>query len=446
MAGRISMTLCLFLAAAHAAGAESRKLNVLFLFTDDQRADAVGAFGHPVLRTPHLDSLVESGFTMNSAYCLGSNVGAVCSPSRNMLLSGRAYFRWEGRFAPPEPANWPDSMNAAGYETYHHGKKGNTAIEIQKRFEHNKYLENDQAERRSGEPGKIIVDDAIEFLAGRDEDSKPFFMYLAFANPHDPRVAAEKYQQLYDRDSIPLPKNYLPIHPFDNGWMTGRDEALAAWPRSEEEVRQHLFDYYATITALDGHIGRLLTALDEQGLRETTLILFSSDHGLAIGSHGLFGKQNLYECGMRAPLVFCGPGIEHGRSDALVYLMDLYPTICELAGADVSGGLDGRSFAKVLRGESEVARRNLFLAYEDSQRAIRNRRWKLIRYPLIGRTQLFDLQNDPYETRDLSNDPAQAGRIDRMLAALARQQARYGDRTPLTAETLRDERFTPPER
>src|SRR5690606_3825970 len=115
-----------------------------------------------------LDSLVESGKTMNAAYCLGSNVGAVCSPSRNMLLSGRVYFRWEGRNAPPEPANWPDSMKSAGYETYHHGKKGNTAVEIQKRFDHNKYLANDQEERRSGEPGKVIVDDAIAFLKERD--------------------------------------------------------------------------------------------------------------------------------------------------------------------------------------------------------------------------------------------------------------------------------------
>ncbi len=392
---RLAFCVLNLLLASTAFGAEQRP-NVLFLFTDDQRADAVGAFDHPVLKTPHLDSLVASGCTIKNAYCLGSNVGAVCSPSRNMLLSGRVYFRWEGRFAPPEPANWPDSMKAAGYETYHHGKKGNTAIEIQKRFDHNKYLKNDDAERRSGEPGKEIADEAITFIKERD-DAKPFFMYLAFGNPHDPRVAAQKYREQYDTASIPLPKNYLPVHPFDNGWMTGRDESLAPWPRTEEVVREHLHDYYATITALDGHIGRLLATLDEQGLRENTIIIFSSDHGLAIGSHGLFGKQNVYEDGMKAPLVFTGPGITHRSSDAMVYLMDIYPTVCDLVGIEIPSSLDGRSFANVLRGESDAARDAIFLAYEDVQRAIRDDRWKLIRYPKINRTQLFDLQNDPHE-------------------------------------------------
>lgn len=432
----------LYCAASFAASPE--KPNVLFLFTDDQRADALGAFDHPVLKTPHLDSLVESGFTIKNAYCLGSNVGAVCSPSRNMLLSGRTYFRWEGRFAPPEPHNWPDSMKAAGYETYHHGKRGNTAIEIQKRFDHNKYLENDQAERRSGEPGKEIVDEAISFLAARDEEAKPFLMYLAFGNPHDPRVAAKNYRDQYQREEIPLPKNYLPVHPFDNGWMTGRDEALAPWPRTEEVVREHLHDYYATITALDSHIGRLLDSLDDQKLRENTIIIFSSDHGLAIGSHGLFGKQNVYEDGMKAPLVFTGPGIGQGSSDALVYLMDIYPTVCDLVGIEVPPGLDGQSFAPVLRDASDSARQNIFLAYEDVQRSIRNDRWKLIRYPKINRTQLFDLKNDPHEINDLAADPKQSKRVERLLATLAKQQQKYGDTALLTSDTPADETFTPP--
>ncbi|MBA3312229.1 MAG: sulfatase-like hydrolase/transferase [Planctomycetota bacterium] len=435
--------LALILLSRSAFAIEPQRPNVLFLFTDDQRADAVGAFDHPVLKTPNLDALVRSGFTIKNAYCLGSNVGAVCSPSRNMLLSGRAYFRWEGRMAPPEPANWPDSMKAAGYETYHHGKRGNTAIEIQKRFDHNKYVSNDEAERRSGEPGKEIVDDAVAFLKDR-EAAKPFFMYLAFGNPHDPRVAAQKYRDLYDAASIPLPKNYLPVHPFDNGWMTGRDESLAPWPRTEDIVREHLHDYYATITALDSHIGRLLSSLDDHGLRENTLIVFSSDHGLAVGSHGLFGKQNVYEDGMKAPLVFSGAGIRYGESDAMVYLVDLYPTVCDLVGVEPPTSIDGRSFANVLRGESDEARDAIFLAYEDMQRAVRDDRWKLIVYPKINRVQLFDLKTDPHEIDDLADAPQHRDRIERLMTLLAAQQKTFGDTAALSSASPQDATFTPP--
>jgi len=202
-----------------------RRPNVLFLLTDDQRADTIAALGNPVIKTPTLDRLARSGFVFNNAYCLGSNSPAVCLPSRNMLLSGRYYFRWEGhQFASADQPNFPVSMSRAGYETWHEGKLGNTAREIQQRFDHSVYLEDDTA-RTSGEHGKQCVDDAISFLKSRAMD-KPFCMYLAFEGPHDPRVAAPHYLAQYDRAKIPLPANFLPVHPFDNGEMTIRDEQL----------------------------------------------------------------------------------------------------------------------------------------------------------------------------------------------------------------------------
>jgi len=130
-------------------------------------------------------------------------------------------------------------MKAAGYETYHHGKRGNTSPAIQAQFDHDKYAQDQQA-RTSGEPCQTIVDDAISFLKGRGRE-KPVFMYLAFANPHDERVANEKYMRLYERDKIPLPKNYKPLHPFNNGEQFVRDELLAPFPRTEDEVRKHPF-------------------------------------------------------------------------------------------------------------------------------------------------------------------------------------------------------------
>src|SRR5688572_18505420 len=301
-------------APTNAAQQPAKRPNVLFLFADDMRADSIGALGNPDVKTPNLDTLARRGFVFRNAYCLGGNVGAVCTPSRNMLLSGKTYFRWKdhlapganpnqrGLLAPGEAPNFPLSMKEAGYLTYHHGKRGNTAPHIQANFEINKYLENDQADRTVGEPGRQIVDEAIAFLKKNEQqDARPFFMYLAFSNPHDPRVAAQKYLDLYDRQKIRLPKNYLPQHPFDNGEMTVRDELLSPWPRTEEEIRKTHHEYYATISGMDFHIGRLISTLKELGLDDNTIILFSADQGIAIGSHGLLGKQNLYDASMKAP-------------------------------------------------------------------------------------------------------------------------------------------------
>jgi arylsulfatase A-like enzyme len=334
-------------------------------------------------------------------------------------------------------------MKTAGYETYHHGKRGNTAPLIQSRFDHNRYLMNDQAERTSGEPGKEIVDAAMEFVSQRSGD-RPFFMYLAFGNPHDPRVAAPKYLEQYQADALPLPKNFRPQHPFDIGSNTVRDETLLPWPRTEAGVRRTHHEYYATITAMDFHIGRLLALLQERGLLENTLVVFSADQGISIGSHGLLGKQNLYDPAMKAPLVFAGPGIPHGSSDALVYLFDIYPTVCDLVGADVPSAIDGRSAKPRFAEPRAPHREELLLSYMTTQRAIRTDRWKLIRYPQVDVTQLFDLQADPDETRDRSRDPDQAQRVTDLLSRVKALQAKFGDSQPLTVPNPQPAAWSPP--
>ncbi|MBI3874501.1 MAG: sulfatase-like hydrolase/transferase, partial [Verrucomicrobia bacterium] len=398
------------------------KPNVLFLFADDMRYDSVAALGNPFVKTPTLDSLVRRGFVFNNAYCLGGNIGAVCTPSRNMLLSV--------------------SMRDAGYETYHQGKKGNSALLIQAKFEHNLYI-NENLDRTNGEPGRMISDDVVKFLKERKAD-RPFFMYLAFANPHDPRVAAGNYMNLYQRDKVPLPKNWLPVHPFDNGDMTVRDEKLLPWPRTEAGLRATLHEYYAVITAMDGYMGRILATLRELGQLDNTIVIFSADQGIAVGSHGLLGKQNLYDAGMKVPLVFAGPGIPHDRSDALIYLLDLYPTICDFADAARPAGIDGVSFKPVIEGKAKSERSELFFAYRHVQRAWRDERWKLIRYPDVNVTQLFDLQNDPEEMRDLANDPAHAPRVAQLMAKLAAAQPKFGDNLPLTVANPKPAKWTPP--
>lgn len=446
----IAVLLVLTLVSTQAA---TKKPNVIILFADDMRADSIGALGNPTVKTPNLDSLVKRGFALNNAYCLGGNRGAVCLPSRNMLLSGNTYFRWQdvqaagagqkGNFAPATPDTFPAVMQAAGYTTYHQGKKGNSATLIQGQFEINKYVTNDLTDRTNGEAGQQIVNEAIEFITAQ-KDAKPFFMYLAFSNPHDPRVAAEKYLKLYDREKIPLPKNYLPVHPFNNGEMTVRDETLSPWPRTEDEIRKTLHEYYAVISGLDHHIGRLLQKLDELKLTENTIILFSADQGISVGSHGLLGKQNLYDHGMKVPLFFAGPGVKKGKSDALVYLLDVFPSVCELAGVKPPGGLDAVSFAPVLQGKTDKGRDSLFLAYRDVQRAVRDERWKLIRYPEVEVTQLFDLKNDPDELKNLAGEAGQKERVAKMLAQMTGWQKRLNDAAPLTVANPASPKWTPP--
>jgi arylsulfatase A-like enzyme len=239
-------------------------------------------------------------------------------------------------------------------------------------------------------------------------------------------------------------KNYRPLHPFDNGEMTVRDERLLPWPRTEADVRRTLHEYYATMTGMDFHIGRLIKALDELRLTEDTLIIFSADQGIAVGSHGLLGKQNLYDVAMKSPLIFAGPGIKPGSSDALVYLLDIYPTVCDLVGAPLPEKIDGASFKPVIDGKARTARSEIFLSYMSAQRAVRDDRWKLIRYPQVNVTQLFDLREDADEMRDLSADPAHARRVEQMLSRLREQQAKYRDDLPLTVAKPNPAEWMPP--
>ncbi len=190
--------------------------------------------------------------------------------------------------------------------------------------------------------------------------------------------------------------------------------------------------YCASTSYLDAQVGRVLAALKEAGQLDNTIFVIAGDNGLSLGEHGLLGKQNVYEFGgMHVPLVFSGRGIAKGQTNALAYLFDLYPTICELTGVPVPSGLDGKSLAPVLAGKADKVREHAFTAYRAVQRAIRDERWKLIRYPQIDKTQLFDLQADPHEVNDLAGKPESAAKVQELTAALKRAQEQYGDKDPL---------------
>jgi arylsulfatase A-like enzyme len=260
---------------------------------------------------------------------------------------------------------------------------------------------------------EMVCNAAIDFIQAQD-GSQPFYTYISFLAPHDPRVMPERFKNMYDPADVQLPPNFCGGHVIPTGALQIRDERLAAWPRDPDEVREHIAEYMAMITHLDHELGRVINTLEEKGIYEDTLIVFAGDNGLAVGQHGLMGKQSCYEHSNRVPLIFAGPGVpENTRSEAYVYLLDIFPTLCGLMDAEVPESVEGKSLVPAMTDPSELVRDQLFIGYDRFQRAIKDRRYKLIEYFANEQrnTQLFDLQEDPWEMNNLADDPAHAERL-----------------------------------
>ncbi|MDG2104224.1 MAG: sulfatase-like hydrolase/transferase [Pirellulaceae bacterium] len=448
---RFSLIVCFLVVLVFArwVGADSRP-NILFIFTDDQRADTIGALGNELILTPNIDKLYENGTHFTRAYCMGSMHGAVCVPSRAMLMSGKSIYHTNMQL--DQQTTFPELLGNAGYRTFGTGKWHNGKPSFQNSFQqgetilfggmsnHAKVPINDMKQDGSltkkrqaeGFSSTIFADAAVDFLEQQDAET-PFLCYVAFSAPHDPRMPPAPYDTTYRGERLPpLPDNFMPQHPFNTGAMVIRDEVLGAWPRTETMIREQTADYYGMITHMDEQIGRLLKTLDKQGLRDNTIVVFAADHGLAMGSHGLLGKQSLYEHSMKTPVCVAGPGIPAGQSlDEFIYLFDLFPTVCDYAGITVPEEVEGMSLRPLIEGKTEKTRPRVFTTYDKLVRAVRDDRWKLIRWPKINKTQLFDLENDPLELNDLSNHEDQQERVLNMTMHLADLQKVYGDTQPL---------------
>ncbi|MCC6234339.1 MAG: sulfatase-like hydrolase/transferase [Verrucomicrobiales bacterium] len=448
----LALGLLLVPSASASAIAPAARPNFLVLLADDQRADTIHAWGNRHIDTPHLDRLAHQGFSFRGNYCFGSNSGAVCIPSRAMLMSGRSWFSLRSDLG--GSLLLPELLGRHGYTTFATGKWHNERASFQRAFQQGRAVffggmaDHTQTpitdwDGTSFSPQRVasrfssetFADAALEFL-NRPASPQPFFCYVAFTAPHDPRNPPEPYRQRYYRHRPPLPRNFLPQHPFDQGWTRGlRDENLAPYPRTPEVIRDQLAEYYGLITHLDEQIGRILNALERSPHATNTYVVFAADSGLAVGSHGLLGKQSVYEHSMRAPLILAGPGIPRDRStQAFTYLLDLFPTLTDLAGLDAPPNLDGTSLRPLWTGERRAVRDSVFLPFTDTMRAVRDERWKLIVYPQINHRQLFDLRRDPNEQRDLANDPARAETLERLTSLMAEWQSRFGDRQPLSVD------------
>lgn len=295
---------------------------------------------------------------------------------------------------------------------------------------------NEKGEKVMGESyeakqhtSELYADRAINFLQSEARNSvEPFFMYVAFNAPHDPRQSPEEYVKMYDKKSIHIPENFLPEHPFDQGDHLIRDEVLCSFPRTEEAIQLHRNEYYAIISHFDYEMGRILEALEQTGEAENTYVIFTSDHGLAVGQHGLMGKQNQYDHSIRMPLIIAGPGLKKGRLvNEKVYMQSIFATTCDLAGIDTPETVEFKSLVGLLKDDEAEGEEFIFGSYRHLQRMIRSDEYKLIVYPEIQRIQLFNLENDPDEIVDLSPETCNREVLDNMFDILIKKQKELGD-------------------
>ena len=439
--------------------------NIIFIFADDQTYTGIRSSGNEEVITPNLDRLSESGVTFTHAYNMGAWNGAVCVASRAMLNTGM--FVWRAKELSDiqysgfkdQGKLWSQLMASNGYDTYMTGKwhVGVPADSVFMLTGHiragmpgtvpeayNRPLsENDTTwlpwhDKWGGywEGGKhwseVVADEAIGFIDSSLLRPYPFFMYVAFNAPHDPRQSPGEYVEMYPLKNITLPASFIPEYPYKDEMgcpATLRDERLAPFPRTQYSVKVHTQEYYAIITHMDEQIGRIIKHLEETGQDKNTYILFSADHGLGCGKHGLLGKQNMYDHSIRVPLIIAGPDIPRNEKiNIQVYLQDLMATSLDLAGIDKPEYIDFNSLLPIISERSlSGPYSSVYGAYMNLQRMIRTDNYKLIFYPEAGVYRLYDMVSDPYELKDIAGDPAHIGLIHELTEHFIKQQEIMND-------------------
>ncbi|MCG1037428.1 sulfatase-like hydrolase/transferase [Polaribacter sargassicola] len=452
---------------------EKKRPNFLFVLVDDQSPFDLKTYDpNSILETPNIDKLAESGIVFDQARNMGSMNGAVCTPSRHMIMSGVSLWN-----LPNSAINQKDTsynkiedftmgavFNNAGYKTMRTCKKGNSYPNANKQFTVVKDATKRGGTEESGSAwhSKQVLNYLSERETAKEED--PFLIYFGFSHPHDKRDGTpellEKYGSVNHRDKNNVPvlnekqpqlqDNYLEEHPFFHGHPNLRDEERVSgvWKnRDENTVRNELGREYACSENIDIQLGKVLDKLEAMGELDNTYIIYTSDHGMSIGRHGLMGKQNLYEHTWRVPFIIKGPGITSGkRVNGNIYLLDVLPTLCDLAGIEIPETVEGKSFVPVINGEKEEIRDVMYGVYaggtKPGMRSVKKGDWKLIKYDVmdgaVRETQLFNLAENPNEylpehhkkgemETDLAENPKYAEKLAEMEALLLEEMKAHKD-------------------
>ena len=428
-------------------------MNIVFLFSDEHAGAVMGNSGHPVVQTPHLDRFAEQSYTFDNAYCNYP----ICTPSRLSMLTGRYPHQigaWDlGAIADRQYPTWGDYLARAGYETVLCGRTHFNGTDRLLGF--SRRLLDDlprwchttgrpprrtlDARRGSNShvaecgPGdhehtrydRKVTDLAIDFLQEKSaaSDGKPFLLYCGFMHPHFPLIAPPEFYALYDPDTLELPTTWNePLesqHPIiqHHRWAWRNDI-----PPPESTVRCALASYYALVSSLDAQIGRILEALDTSPLREDTVVIYTSDHGEMAGHHGIWQKQCFYESAVKVPLMLRLPSGETGRVAQNVSLVDVLPTLLEVADVETPAGLPGNSLLKIAEHQADETTRPVFSEYHHSGMLnagfmLKRGDYKLCHY-VGSEPQLFNVATDPLENDDLASKPEYAPKLGEIESAL----------------------------
>lgn len=430
--------------------------NVLILYSDDQSYNTIRSLGNKEIYTPNLDRLASEGLVFTQAHVMGGHQGAVCIPSRVMMLTGRYVNRLpqDGAVIPDSIISLPEVLRNKGYTTFHTGKWHSDKASHNRLFSagesiffggmhypgdggqiHPKVFHYDtsglypnSASRLSDTfSSELYAHSAIEFLNSPLSKTTPFYCYVAFTSPHDPRTPPAYYASMYDPEKISLPPNFLNQHPFDNGDLKVRDELLLPLPRTREAIKKEITLYYGMVSEMDAQVGRILAALEKNGLKNNTLVVFAGDNGLAVGQHGLLGKQNLYEHSIRVPMIISGPGIpKQEKNNSFVYLSDISPTLYDYLGIPQPSTIEAKSLMPVINKSSKAVRNSIYNVYGHWSRSLKTPDgFKLILYDVDGiqTAQLFNLHRDPWEKNNLAARPKFAAKILELRARLKKEMS-----------------------
>ncbi len=461
--------------AAVAAAAEPVKPNVLLICVDDLKP-ILGCYGDAAVKTPNIDRLAARGLLFESAYCNQ----AVCSPSRNSLLVGLRPqtlgiydLPTNFRKGAPDAVTLPQQFLAAGYRTeslgkiYHNGHgnggdprswsvpawTGNGASyvrpenNVQARVKADPSLAKDENLRGAAVESGDVDDDAYQdgttaaeavrrLEAAAKKPDEPFFLGVGFIKPHLPFCAPRKYWELYQESHFEpaarqTPPDGAPSYAPQFGGELRRYGGIPEQGALEPALQRKLIHgYYAAVSYMDAQVGRVLAALDATGLAERTIIVFWGDHGWHLGDHGMWCKHTNYEQAARIPLLVVAPGVTKPgtRTKALVETVDVYPTLCALAGLSPQTPLDGLSFASVLRDPASSTRTAATHVYPRNNllgRAVRTDRYRLVEWKVPGAAadtaelELYDYQTDAAETKNLAAERPEV--VVQLRAVLAKQ-------------------------